>query len=218
VITKLRDSEGKETEIKKFVLGKDFEVVKQKDESTIYTIPMKAKLAAKPAVKVELSVKPELENKKDFQFYTVSDYKYEWGMLPESEVTGKAEISQEDLKKGKKIMGTSKQPQETSFTANGDSKGGMTVAGEAKFDNASEDETTAAIGSLGLASLGGLKDTIFKLTMVKTLPKGTQEQLRKANLNLVPAVARCNRMNGAGACEPVWGTMAVVKCQKGYLK
>jgi hypothetical protein len=59
---------------------------------------MKAKLAAKPAVKVELSVKPELENKKDFQFYTVSDYKYEWGMLPESEVTGKAEISKEDLK------------------------------------------------------------------------------------------------------------------------
>jgi hypothetical protein len=115
-------------------------------------------------------------------------------------------------------MGTSVQPQDTSKTADGDAKDGMTLAGEAKFDNAGEDETTAAIASLGLASLGGLKDTIFKLTMVKTLPKGTQEQLRKAHLNLLPAVARCNRVNGAGACEPVWGTMAVVKCQKGYLK
>jgi hypothetical protein len=179
---------------------------------------MKAKLAAKPAVKVELSVKPELENKKDFQFYSVSDYKYEWGMLPESEVTGKAEISAEDLKKGKKIMGTSVQPQDPSKTLDGHANSKMTVAGEAKFDNAGEDETTAAIGSLGLASLGGLKDTIFKLTMVKTLPKGTQEQLRRAHLNIAPAVARCNKMNGAGACEPVWGTMAVVKCQKGYLK
>ena len=115
-------------------------------------------------------------------------------------------------------MGTSKQPQDTSVTANGDANSSMTVAGEAKFDNASEDETTAAISSLGLASLGGLKDTIFKLTMVKTLPAGTQEQLRKAHLNIRPAVARCEKMNGAGSCEPVWGTMAVVKCQKGYLK
>ena len=77
------------------------------------------------------------------------------------------------LKKGKKIMGTQKQPK-VAEQSEDDKKAGMTKAGEAKYDNASEDATTAAIGGAGLASLGGLKDTILKLTMVKNLPKGTQ--------------------------------------------
>jgi len=68
------------------------------------------------------------------------------------------------------------------------------------------------------ASLQDLKDTIFKLTMVKTLPKGTQEQLEKVHLDLKPAIQRCNNVNGLDACEPIWGTMAVPKCPKGYSK
>merc|ERR1712151_1200646 len=81
----LKDSAGKVSELKKFVQGKDFEPVKQKDESTVYLLPMKAKLSAEPSLKLHLSIKPELETNKEFNFYSVSDYKYEWGQLPSAD-------------------------------------------------------------------------------------------------------------------------------------
>lgn len=204
VIIHLKDSAGKSSTLKKFVQGKDFEPIKQKDESTVYILPMKAKLAAEPSLKLHLSIKPELESHKEFSFYSVSDFKYEWGQLPNAE-------EDKEVKKGvtKKVVADAEEA---------DKEEGKTVQAENKYDNAGEDKTSSQITEMKGASMQDLKDTIFKLTMIKVLPKGTQEEIKKANLKMGQALKRCNNVNGADTCEVVWGTMAVLKCSKGYFK
>jgi hypothetical protein len=82
--------------------------------------------------------------------------------------------------------------------------------------NATESEEAKGIMKLDGLSLNDLEGIIKRLTMVQTLDKKARKQLVDLNLNLEPGIQRCEAINGAGQCVPLWGAFAAKRCMRGY--
>jgi len=89
---------------------------------------------------------------------------------------------------------------------------------EVQQKSATESEASKGIVNLQGLSLQDLQSVINRLTLVQTLNKTQKKELVDVNLNLEPAVTRCDAINGPNECVPLWGAFAVKRCLRGYVR
>lgn len=211
------DDQGQSVPVKKYIGISSWNPKKSGQKK--YKTVVRFRIPVRNGRKVKMTIAPSIDKKEDFTFLFIEDYKFSWQFYnkdPFVLVETNSDLNEKDLPppvpvvKGK--MGK-------------DGKRLVAQGKDLKADDsnlykkiAEEDVLSERITTIGSLSLEDLKDVVTKLTMVKALPEESQVALKALNLNLAPAMRRCENIHGTNNCNPAWGTLAVKKCQGGYIR